>query len=276
MRELRQRNWDPSVVALIPFPRLLQLMADKIEWTQKLGDVFVAQQADIMDAVQRLRQQAMAAGNLQTGPQCQCAVTTRANIVTIAPLRRARVYVPVYDPSYVYGPWPYQLYPPVMFPLPVGFAFAPGFFIGYTAAVNVAYYWPLWGWGWFDWGGHSVLVDNRRIGAITGVAAAGFATGVWARNAARGGGVAAAGARSGAGALAARPATASRSAARAPAAAVHGRGARGGGRATHFAGRGFGGHHGFGRAGGFHGGGMHMAALGGGHGGGGHGGGHGR
>src|SRR5262249_51927733 len=88
MRALRERNWDPSVMALIPFPRLIELMASKIDWTQKLGDIFVAQQADVMDAVQRLRRQAMAAGNLQSGQQCQCVVAQRDNAITIAPARR--------------------------------------------------------------------------------------------------------------------------------------------------------------------------------------------
>jgi hypothetical protein len=289
MRALRERNWDPSVMALVPFSRLLELLCDRIEWTQRLGNAFIAQQADIMDAVQRLRQQAMAAGNLISGPRCRCVVETRAGGVTIAPARSPRVYVPVYDPVYVYGPWPYPLYPPVVFPLPIGFAFAPGFFIGYTTAVNVAFYGPLWGWGWFDWGGHSVLVDNGRIGWITGDVAAGFAGGVWAHDPGRGGAVAgasssAAAARSGG---AAGTSAARMSAARGGAASVRGRAAwrggasrgsvagyRGAGHAAHFASRGFGGHRraAGGAPGGFHGGGgVHFAAAGGAHGGGGHG-----
>ena len=276
MQVLRQRNWDPSVMALIPFSRLLELMANKIGWTQKLGEVFVAQQAEVMDAVQRLRRQAMAAGNLASGQQCQCVVANRDNVVTIAPARSSRVYLPVYDPGHVYGTWAYPLYPPEVFPLPVGFAFAPGYYWGYYAPVNVAYYWPLWGWGWFNWSGHNLLVDNHRVAAMTGVAAAGFGTAVWARNAIRGGAV------SGPGPAAARRigSVAARSPAAARAATVaSGRGGwrgraaagyRGGGRAGHFARSG-----GRGMSAGFHGGGrgMHFApaAGGGGHGGGGHG-----
>lgn len=299
MRALHERNWDPSVMALIPFPRLLELMAGKIEWTQKLGEVFVAQQADVMDAVQRLRWQAVAAGNLQSGPQCQCVVARRDNVVTIAPARPHRVYLPVYDPGYVYGAWPYPLYPPVEFPLPVGFAFEPGYYWGYYDPVYVAAYGPLWGWGWFDWSGHSVLVDNRRVAAITGVAAAGFATGVWARNAARSGGgvaggrmaAAVAGARSPIASAPGRAAAAAsgRAAWRGAAAAGSGRGGRGGNPAWHRGGGGYGfaragaGPRGFGRGMVLHGGGggMHFAAAAGGggrggfHGGGFHGGGHG-
>jgi len=296
-------------MTLIPFPRLLELMAGKIEWTQKLGEVFVAQQADVMDGVQRLRRQAITAGNLQSGPQCQCIVARRDNVVTIAPARPHRVYLPVYDPGYVYGAWPYPLYPPVVFPLPVGFAFAPGYYWGYYDPIYVSAYGPLWGWGWFNWSGHNVLVDNHRVAAITGIAAVGFATGVWARNAARGSAVAgsgpvggrmstaAAAARSPAASAPARAAAAApgRSAWRGAAAATaSGRVERRGGSATSHRGRGYAGHfahagarpRGFGRgmAGAFHGGGggMHFAAGagggghghgGGGHGGGGHGGG---
>jgi hypothetical protein len=197
---------------------------------------------------------------LQSGPQCQCVVATRDNVVTIAPARPHRVYLPVYDPGYVYGAWPYPLYPPVVFPLPVGFAFAPGYYWGYYDPVSVAAYWPLWGWGWFNWSGHNVLVDSRRVAAITGVAAAGFATGVWARNAAHGSAVVGGGptgGRMGAAAMAS-----GRAAWRGGAAAASSRGGWHGENAAWHHGGGYGGHfahantgpHGFGHgmAGGFH------------------------
>src|SRR5262249_27916338 len=67
---LKMRDWHPSVMSLIPFPRLLALMSEQLEWTDQLGNAFLAQQADVMNAVQRLRHEAMAAGNLQATPQC--------------------------------------------------------------------------------------------------------------------------------------------------------------------------------------------------------------
>jgi hypothetical protein len=165
---LRNKHWNPSVMALVPFPRVLELMSGQIEWTQKLGVAFVAQQAEIMNAVQRLRQQAIASGNFKSGPQCQCVVEEKEGFVTVAPANPAVVYCPVYDSAVIYGRWLYPAHPPYLFPLPVGFAFAPGYFIGYGVGVKIAYYGPLWGWGSVNWGGRSIIVDPVRYGAISG------------------------------------------------------------------------------------------------------------
>ena len=173
---LRNKHWNPSVMALVPFPRVLELMNGQIEWTQKLGVAFVAQQADVMGAVQLLRQQAVAAGNFKSGQQCQCIVEEKDGFITVAPANPEVVYCPVYDSAAIYGRWRYPAYPPYLFPLPVGFAFAPGYFIGYGFGVNVAYYGPLWGWSSVNWSGRSVIVDPVRYGAISG-GRAGFASG---------------------------------------------------------------------------------------------------
>ena len=171
---LRDKHWEPSVMALVPFPHVLELLCAQLEWTQKLGNAFLAQQADVIDAVQRLRQEAIAAGRFQTGPQCRCVVATNEHgYVTVAPAQPRMVYVPVYDPVWVYGAWPYPAYPPVVFPLPVGFAwYAPGVYFGFWGGVDVAFYGPLWGWGNFAWGAHGIFVDPVRVGLITGGAVA--------------------------------------------------------------------------------------------------------
>jgi len=188
---LRQKQWDPSVMALVPFPHVLELMDAQIEWTQRLGAAFVAQQADCMDEVQRLRREAIAAGNFQSGPQCRCLVQKHGGYVSVAPANPRIVYAPVYDARVIYGPWLYPAYPPIVFPVPVRFAFTPGFFIGFGAAVNVAYYGPLWGWGTINWGERDIIVNSVRFNVLSGGHTA-FAGNVWAHDSLRAGSIVAA------------------------------------------------------------------------------------
>jgi hypothetical protein len=165
-------------------------MNAQIAWTQKLGAAFIAQQATVMNEVQRLRQQAVAAGTFTSGPQCGCVVEQKAGYVTVAPANPAVVYVPVYDAEAIYGPWQYPAYPPFLFPMPVGFAFAPGYYIGFGWGIDVAAYGPLWGWGNLDWDRHGIILDPVRYSAIAGGRAA-FAGNVWTHDSTRGGGLAA-------------------------------------------------------------------------------------
>jgi Protein of unknown function (DUF3300) len=118
---LQAQNWDPSVKALVPFPRVLQNMSDQLQWTQDLGNAFLAQQADVMAAVQALRREAMAAGNLKQTPQCRCVIQASGETISILPAEPQVVCAPVYSPV-VYGAWPYPAYPPYSFPVPAGFA----------------------------------------------------------------------------------------------------------------------------------------------------------
>jgi hypothetical protein len=97
-------DWDPSVVALIQFPPVLQMMDGQLEWTEHLGRAFMAQQADVMNAVQHLRQLAEAAGTLKNGPRED--VVNDGGIIAIDPASNQGVYLPIYDPSCVYGPAP--------------------------------------------------------------------------------------------------------------------------------------------------------------------------
>jgi hypothetical protein len=175
---LKEQNWDPAVMALIPFPRVLAIMDAELDWTRQLGDAFLAQQADVMDSVQRLRQQAMDAGNLKTTPECHCTVGTADSAITIAPISSGYVSVPVYNPAVVYGAWAYPDYPPFAFPVPVGFAFAPGLPIGFYPGIDIALFGPIWGWQTVDWRARTIFVDRGRFGAIA-PSHAGFAGGVW-------------------------------------------------------------------------------------------------
>lgn len=175
---LKSQNWDPSVMALAPFPRVLAVMADQLQWTEQLGNAFLAQQGDVMAAVQRLRHAALAAGNLKQTPECHCIIQTSGDQIAILPAAPQLVCIPVYNPTYVYGPWWEPAYPPIVFPVPVGFFYPPGFWIGYEPPIEVAVFGPLWGWGWFDWPGRRILVNNVVFGRLDPGHPA-FAGGVW-------------------------------------------------------------------------------------------------
>jgi Protein of unknown function (DUF3300) len=120
---LQQKSWDPSVKSLAPFPRILRMLDANLEWTERLGEAYLADPAAVMDAVQRLRRRAQLAGRLVTTPQENVRIEqqpTRIDI-TIEPETPEVVYVPICDPSFAYGPWPYPDYPP-FFPLFAGAA----------------------------------------------------------------------------------------------------------------------------------------------------------
>ncbi|HKM69960.1 MAG TPA: DUF3300 domain-containing protein [Stellaceae bacterium] len=157
--------WDPSIKALMTFPQILRMMDANLDWTEKVGDAFLAQQADVMDAIQRLRYQAAAAGTLWSNAQQR--VTTEGQGIVIEPASPAFIYPPVYNPADVYGPWPYPDYPPldivpsdydVGFALPLGIGFGVGF-----AVVR-----PLWRWCAFDWAQRRIRVDADRSNARDG------------------------------------------------------------------------------------------------------------
>ena len=115
---LDKQDWDASVKELVSTPTVLAMMNDKLDWTQKLGDAVLAQQADVMDAIQRLRAKAQANGKLETTKQQKVTVTKEADqeVIVIEPTSPETVYVPYYDPAVVYGSWPYPDYPPYYFP----------------------------------------------------------------------------------------------------------------------------------------------------------------
>ncbi len=158
---LDRQTWDPSVKALVPFPDILAMMSEKLEWTQKVGDAFLAQEADVMATIQELRAKAYAAGNLRTTQQQ--IVKREANVIVIEPANPQVVYVPVYSPAVVYGPWWYPAYPPYViypYPPPPSAAIATGVIV-FGTAVAVAVAWNYW-WGHWDWGHRNVYVNVNR------------------------------------------------------------------------------------------------------------------
>lgn len=151
--------WDPSVKSLTAVPQVLQQMNDKLDWMQKLGDAFLAQQKDVMDTVQSLRAKAAAAGNLKSTDQQKVNAETEdgQTIYIIESTKTEVVYVPIYNPYYAYGPWwyppaypPYYMYPPA-YVYPPHVAFTAGIIVG--AAI----------WGGVNWhhgGGVYVNVNH--------------------------------------------------------------------------------------------------------------------
>ncbi len=157
-------DWDPSVKSLVPFPQILELMDERLDWTQRLGDAFLAQQADVMDSVQRLRYQAQAAGTLQSTPQQTVVYVDRA--IAIQPANPTVIYVPVYNPNVVYGAWRYPSYPPYYFaPLP-GLYRGPAVITGIGFSIGFGIVRLLWGWDDWDWGHRRFHVDANRYNVI--------------------------------------------------------------------------------------------------------------
>ena len=122
---LDKQDWDASVKQLVSTPTVLAMMSEQLDWTEKLGDAVLAQQADVMDAIQRLRGQAQANGKLETTKQQKVTVSQEANkqVIEIEPASPDVIYVPYYDPAVVYGEWPYPDYPPYYYPPPAGYIY---------------------------------------------------------------------------------------------------------------------------------------------------------
>jgi hypothetical protein len=162
----RQQNWDASIQALVVFPDVIGRLSSNIHWTTDLGNAFLAQQADVMDAVQDLRARARAAGKLDSSPQETVTTQTQGGqtVVEIQPANPQIVYVPTYNPEYIWGPPVYGYYPPLYYPqISFGFGFGPGIFVDAFFRGIGAFFgslgWGGWGWG-PSWFGHSLFVNN--------------------------------------------------------------------------------------------------------------------
>jgi hypothetical protein len=169
---VKDKSWDVSVKSLVAFPQTLSMMNNNLDWTQKVGDAMIGQQKDVADSVQRLRAKAAAAGNLKTTPQQK--VTTQsvgsASAIVIEPANPEVIYVPYYNPNWVYGTWPYPAYPPVYYPPPpnYGAALATGMMFGLGVAAGAAMF-GGWHWGWSGggWGNSYTTVNVNRATSIS-------------------------------------------------------------------------------------------------------------
>jgi Protein of unknown function (DUF3300) len=164
LKALDGQDWDASVKSLVPFPTVLKTMSEQLDWTQKLGDAFLAQQSDVFVAVQALRGRAQTAGTLQSN--AQQTVTQDASAIIIQPTQADTVYVPAYNPTVVYGAWPYPSYPPAYYPPPPGYYVGSALATGLAFGAGIAITGALWGWGRPNWGAGNVNVNVNRFNSI--------------------------------------------------------------------------------------------------------------
>jgi hypothetical protein len=161
-QQVDKQSWDDSVKALASTSSVLSMMSDKIDWTKNLGDAVLAQQPDVMDAIQRLRSKAYANNKLVTTKQQKVSVEQEENkqVIVIEPAQADTMYVPYYEPAVVYGEWPYADYPPYYFGAPpyigagliaAGLAFGTAWAIGRWG--------NYWGGG-FNWGNRNLYVNH--------------------------------------------------------------------------------------------------------------------
>lgn len=168
-----KQDWDASVKALVATPSVLQMLNEHLDWTQKLGEAFLAQQQDVMDAVQRLRLKAHDRQKLVTTKEQTVSVRQEQNrqYIYIEPSSPDSVYVPYYEPQVVYGDWPYSDYPayPYYWGYPgyigagiiaTGVAFGAAYALGRWATGG---YWGgggWWGGSRVNWGGGAISINR--------------------------------------------------------------------------------------------------------------------
>ncbi|HWY67756.1 MAG TPA: DUF3300 domain-containing protein [Terriglobales bacterium] len=158
-----KQPWDPSVQALAALPDVVNRLANDIQWTTDLGNAFLAQQNDLMNAVQRMRKKAKDKGSLKSTEQqvVETRVVEKKEVIVIEQANPQVVYVPSYDPVVVWGAAPYYYpYPPIYYP-PAGY-YAAGMALSFGVGVMMGAFWGGgWGWG-CGWGGNNDITINRN------------------------------------------------------------------------------------------------------------------
>jgi len=155
-----KQPWDPSIQAMAGLPDVVKRLADDIQWTTDLGNAFLAQQSDVMDAVQRMRKKAYENGNLKSGEQQQVEtrVVENKSVIVIEQANPQVVYVPAYDPMVVWGA-PLYPYPPIYYP--AGY-YAAGLAISFGFGVMMGAFWGGgWGWG-CGWSNNNININNNN------------------------------------------------------------------------------------------------------------------
>jgi hypothetical protein len=158
---VKRENWEPSVQAMAALPDVVKLLTDNVKWCAELGDAFLAQQSDVMEAVQRMRAKAKDSGKLKSNEQMkvETKVIESKQVVVIEQANPQVVYVPSYNPTVVWGA-PVYAYPPVYYP-PAGY-YAAGMAISFGVGVAMGAMWSGgWGWG-AGWGGNNDITVNRN------------------------------------------------------------------------------------------------------------------
>jgi hypothetical protein len=157
---VEKQSWDPSIQAMATFPDLVKQLSENIKWTDELGNAFLAQQNDVMEAVQRMRAKAVEKGALKSNEQqkVETKVVESKTVVVVQPASTEVVYVPSYSPAVVWGA-PYYPYPVMAYPAyPAGAAL-----LGFGVGVAMGAAWGGGGWGWnAGWGGNNDININRN------------------------------------------------------------------------------------------------------------------
>ena len=179
-KALTDKDWDPSVKSLTHFPTVLARMSDNLDWTKDMGDAFLGQQKDVLDAIQRMRRKAYEVGNLKSTPEQNVIVEPAApaagqtvvvqqappQVIKIEPAQPQVVYVPTYSSTVVYGAPPPTVYYPAVYAYPPGYVATTSLLsFGMGMAVGAAL------WGGCNWNSHDVNVNynynvNRNISNI--------------------------------------------------------------------------------------------------------------
>ena len=185
VKMVENEPWDPSVASLVAFPEVLITFGGQPDWVRNVGDAFLAQPDDVMNSVQRLRQKAQAAGNLKSNEQVKVSMQAPEpapatatvvvqqsapppQVIVIEPAQPSVVFVPSFNPTVVYGPWPWVAYPPFFFPPPPGFWWSRPIATGIAWGVGIGVTNALWGgvrWGG-GWGHNSVNINVNRYNNI--------------------------------------------------------------------------------------------------------------
>src|SRR5215472_4997240 len=156
-----KQPWDPSVQACAALPDLVKRLADDIQWTTDLGNAFLAQQSDVMDAVQRMRKKAQDKGTLKSNEQhiVETRVIESKPVIVVQQANPQVVYVPTYDPVWAYGPAIYP-YPPIYYP--PAWYYPAGMAISFGVGVAMGAFWAGgWGWG-CGWGGGTININRNN------------------------------------------------------------------------------------------------------------------
>jgi hypothetical protein len=165
MAAAKDKDWDPSVKAMLEFPDVLVMMNEKLEWTEKLGNAVLSQQKDVMASAQRLRKKAQESGNLKTTKEQKVIVEEQTKTIVIQSASPEVVYVPAYNPTVVYGAWPYPAYPPYPVYPPGYVAGAALFSFGVGVAIGAAAS-GYGGWG-CGWGNNEVDINVNKQNTFT-------------------------------------------------------------------------------------------------------------
>jgi hypothetical protein len=160
-----KQPWDPSIQAMAVLPEVVKRLADDIQWTADLGNAFLAQQSDVMEAVQRMRKKAQDKGNLKTTEhqKVETQVIESKSVIVVQPASPEVIYVPSYDPVVVYGPSYYYPYPPIYYPPPGYYAW--GMAVSFGVGMMIGAAWGG-GWGWGCGWGHNdidINIDNNFV-----------------------------------------------------------------------------------------------------------------